>query len=100
MVPIRPGDGETLGAPDPEVAGVLPGGELEGLGLGVGVVSATLGAGGIRPERSVPMTIAARIAPTVAPIEVSEARSVGTMPSGPARRGTSVVIGAPQLRQT
>ena len=37
MVPIRPGDGEVLGAPDPDVAGTLSVGETLGLGLGVAV---------------------------------------------------------------
>jgi hypothetical protein len=101
MVPIGFGVADALAAPEPDgLATTLALAEALGLGDGLGVAAATFGAGGMSPDRTAPTTIAATIAPSVAAMDVSDARSVGNIPSAPARRGASVVIGAPQLRQT
>src|SRR5438445_11183419 len=101
MVPIRPGVGEAVGEPERDALGTpLALGEVLGLGDGVAVASATFGAGGTSPDRTAPIAIAAKIAPSVAAIDASEQRSVGKTPSAPGRRATSVAIAAPPIRQT
>jgi hypothetical protein len=75
-------------------------GEALGDGVGEGVSSATFGAGGMRPDRINPSTMAATIAPRAPPIEVREAWSVGKRPPGPVETGATGWMAYPHERQT
>ena len=75
IVPGRAGVAATLGAVLPATLGAT---EMEGsgvaVGLGDGVSTATLAAGGRSPaKKKSPRPIASTIAPRMAPIEMSEA---------------------------
>lgn len=101
MVPIS---GITDGAADAELdalgsADPLGAALSDGLAVGLGVASATLGAGGMMPAKTSPTTIASTIDPAATPIDRSDAWSVGKMP--PDRPPVAArTIGAPHERQT